>query len=268
MNSNKISVIIVAFNNEKTIRSCLGSVIKFADNPQIIVVDNSSQDKTLEIVDSFLGKITLINPGENLGFAKSNNLGVSQAQGEYLVFLNPDAEVLGRGSLEKLVDVLEKNHDFGLVGPQLILPDGQIQKTTRNLPTPMRAFQEYILGQKGTYNFYLPECKFLCEVESVVGACMAIKKDVFVKAGKFDEKYFLYFEDLELCRSVKKLGLKVGFLPEVKIRHIVGVSGGSKITLSLLQESAKKYHGLINYLLMEAIFIPGRMMNRLRGLKG
>lgn len=257
-----ISVIIVTFNNEETIKKCLDSIFQNSPDVEVIVVDNNSSDKTVEIIKTFREKVVLVEAGGNLGFSKANNLGESQAKCEYLVFLNPDTQLLYKSSFEKLKDILEQNPDFGLIGPKLVYPNGQVQKTVRNLPNAARAFKEYILGIKGSYDFYIPEGNDISEVESVVGACMVIKRDVFERVGKFDEKYFLYFEDLDLCRKVRSLGFKVGFYPEVEIRHNEGVSGKGQKTNLLLHNSAKRYHGLVEYCLIQNII---RVGSRLRG---
>lgn len=259
---NDASVIIVTFNNEETIKKCLDSILQNSPGVEVIVVDNNSSDRTVEIIKSFKEEVILVGAGANLGFSKSNNLGALSARREYLIFLNPDTKILQKGSLGKLQEVLMENPSFGLLGPKLMFPDGRQQKTVRSLPTIARAFKEYVLGIKGSYDFYIPEGNGLIEVESVVGACMVIKRDVFERAGKFDEKYFLYFEDLDLCRKVRKLGFKVGFYPEVEIAHNEGVSGKGQKTNKLLQESAKKYHGLLEDFFIQSII---RIGSRMRG---
>lgn len=250
---NKTSVIIVTFNSAKTIKICLDSIIRFSPNCEIIVVDNHSQDNSNEIIKKFSKSVKLIESGANLGFAKANNLGAKSATGEYLIFLNPDTKILEKDSLNKLKIRLESNHEYGLIGPKLVYPDGSIQPRVRNLPTIFRAFKEYILRKKGDYDFYSPNCKTLCEVEAIIGACIIIKKELFQKVGGFSEKYFMYFEDLELCKEVRSLGLKIGFLPEITVEHAEGKSGINQKTFQMLKNSAKQYHGYISYFLIQAI---------------
>jgi len=247
-----ISVIIVTYNNEKTIKKCIDAILKYSPGAEVIIVDNASEDRTCEIVGKFR-QVILIESTTNLGFAKANNLGIKKANGSFFVFLNPDAYLTNQGDLEKLRDALIENSDYGLIGPRLISLDGKVQKSVRRLPTAWKAFQEYILGTESAYDFYQPKCTHLCEVESVTGACMIVHENLFKKLKGFDEKYFLYFEDLELCKSVKNKGFKVGYLPEVKIQHLVGVSGNKQPTSKFLHTSAKKYHGLINYYLIQLI---------------
>jgi len=257
---NQFSAVIVTFNNERTVKKCLESVIKFEPEAEIIVIDNSSSDLTVKIVQSFKGRVILIESDKNLGFARANNIGVQKASKESVIILNPDTEILNSGALQQLVDVLFENPEFGIIGPKLIHADGNIQKSVRNLPNSYRAFKEYFLGIKNEYDFYIPETQILCEVESIVGACIAIKKELFERVRGFDEKYFLYFEDLDLCKKVRKMGFKIGYNPSVEVKHYEGVSGLNQKTFSLLQESAKKYHGLLAYSLIQLIIRLGGLI--------
>lgn len=262
--ASEITVIIVTYNSENTIKECLRSVMNDSSKCEIIVADNHSQDKTREVVREFGGHITLIESMENLGFAKANNLAFSRVQTYFVVFLNPDSRLMGTDVLSKMKEAMINNSQFGLIGPKIVYPDGKIQKTVRNLPTIMGAFKEYILGIKGAYDFYQPKSEYLSEVESVVGACMMIKKDLFKELGGFDERFFLYFEDLQLCKEVRNKELKVGFLPQVCVEHVVGASGEGESTSLRAITSAKIYHGLINYFLIQLILTPRRVMNKLK----
>jgi GT2 family glycosyltransferase len=257
----KTSVIIVSFNNQSTIQKCLDSVLKDKTEKEIIVVDNNSEDGTLKILESYKNKIKTIPSNINLGFSKANNLAVKNSIGEYLLFLNPDTKFIENNTLERLLKTLESNPKFGLVGPKLVLPSGKPQKSIRNLPTLSRAFQEYVFGIKNSFNFYLPETETPIDVESIVGACMLIKKETFKKIKGFNEKYFLYFEDLQLCKDIQRIGLRIIYNPSIKVEHAHGVSGLGKNTSKLSIDSARKYHGYLTFSLIELI---GRVGNRLR----
>ena len=261
-NTNHITVVIVTFNNEKIINRCVDSIFKHSPDSKIIVVDNNSADNTLVVLKQYGDKIKLIKSDINLGFSKANNLAAKDIETEFIVFLNPDTYLSQVGSLEKLRDTLSDNPGFGIIGPKLILSDGEVQKTARNLPTVKNAFRTFILGDKKRYDFYLPEGNNLCSVESIVGACFIIKKSVFNKINGFDERYFMYFEDLELCRKILKIGLKIGFLPTVKIIHLHGDSGKGQRTSDYLHSSAKKYHGLVDYYFIQLLI---RFNNFLHG---
>lgn len=259
--NNNISVIIVTYNSQKTIVDCLESIIKYSPESEIIIVDNESQDQTLKLVQGYKNKVKLIKTGGNLGFAKACNLGGKSATNKYLVFLNPDTKLLKANSLEDLKNILISNSQYGIIAPKLIYPDKTEQIRVRHLPTVFRAFQEYILGQKGAYDFYKPHCSNLCEIESVIGACLIIKKELFEEIKGFNEKYFMYYEDLQLCKDIKNLGLKVGFYPDVIVEHAEGVSGLNQITQKFLHDSAKKYHGALVYYFINTFIRIGQIIN-------
>lgn len=170
-----------------------------------------------------------------------------------MVFLNPDTKILETNSLNKLIQKLKQNPEYGLAGPKLVYPDKKIQKSVRRLPTLWGAINEYLFGIKGAYDFYLPLCQNFCEVESVVGACIAIKKTVFKMVGGWDERYFLYFEDVQLCFNIRKLGLKIGYAPDVVVEHSVGVSGKNQNTKELSLQSSRLYFGALRFTLIEYI---------------
>lgn len=257
-NHNKVSVIIVTFNNAKTILDCLTSI---SDGVEIIVVDNNSSDATVSILlKNYDQKIKLIQNSSNLGFGKAVNIGASEATGEYLCFLNPDAKFKSKNGLLDLVEVLEGHPEYGLIGPKLLFLNGETRKTARNLPTLTRAFEEYILGIDNSYDFYTPVKKGLTEVESVVGACMLLRKSLFDKIGGFDERFFMYYEDIDLCRKIRLKGLKVGYFKELEVEHIEGVSGRNVKTYDLLKDSAKEYHGIIEYYLLQLVFLATRIL--------
>ncbi len=126
------------------------------------------------------------------------------------------------------------------------------------------AIREYIFGIKGEYNFYIPDCERLCAVEALAGACIVIKRETFDKLGGFNEDYFLYFEDLDLCKRIHRLGLKVGFDPMISVNHIMGESGLSGTTRDLSIKSSRRYFGSLRFLAIQYI---GRMGNKMHGIK-
>jgi GT2 family glycosyltransferase len=261
----KISIQIVTFNSGGQIEKCLESLQKNSPDSEVIIVDNNSTDDTLEKVKK--SKIKIINESGNLGFGKAHNLAAIRAEGEYLVILNPDTILQTKNGFEKITEILENNKDFGLIAPKLIYPDGKTQKSVRNLPTFWGACREYLFGQKGAYDFYELKSNGLCGVEAVVGACMVIKKDLFLKIGGFSEKYFMYFEDLDLCRNLKANNLKVVYYPEVIVEHIVGASGEGDKTNVQFYKSFQKYHGFIEATFLNLLFLLIRIRNKIGKIK-
>lgn len=221
-NKQEISVVVVTFNNESSIKQCLESLRESSSIREVLVVDNNSVDQTINIVKSFK-QVVLIKLKENIGFAKACNLAASKASGDYLFLLNPDTEALDK-SLDILLDYLRQHPSVGIVAPQLVMPSGKPQPSVRKLPTLIGLVREYYLQQKSSYSEYVPSGIEPVEVESVYGAAMLIKKNVFQQLGGFNEKYFLYYEDLDFCRRVRSNSLKVVYNPQAKVRHEIGQS--------------------------------------------
>lgn len=229
----KISVIIVAYNNQETIKDCLNSIFKYLkEEVEVIVIDNNSEDKTLEILETYKEKIYLIKSETNLGFSKGNNKGVKKAKGKLILLLNPDVYLIDN-SIKELTLFLETNSQVGIVAPKLKKSTGEIQKSVSRDPSLSGAIKEYIFGQKNAYSQYYPKIEEPVEVECVYGAAMLMEKETFEKVDGFDERYFLYFEDLDLCRKVRKLGLKVIYFPGSVLIHEVGRSVSSMQTRKL-----------------------------------
>ncbi len=249
-----VSVIIISYNSQDFIKKCIESILKnMPGNGEVIVLDNASLDRTVEILKRFGNKIHLIESGENLGFAKGSNKAAQKAKGDYLFFLNPDTEMMNP-SLEELVSFYKSHSNAGVVAPRLIMPGGKIQPSVKKLPTIWGALREYILGEKKAYSEYAPVRESAVEVEMVYGAAMLVKKDLFDSLGGFDERFFLYYEDADLCRRIHEIGQKVYYFPKVSIKHLVGGTKSSKDKYKLNRESAIKYHGFFKFMILQFIF--------------
>lgn len=264
----EVSVIIVNYNTADEIEKCLNSVLSSqltVYGLEVIVVDNASTDNSIEVVKKF-PQVKLIQNKENLGFATANNTGAKQTKGELLLFLNPDTQILPN-SIKKLIQVARERKDAAVVAPKLLNLDGTRQNSVRNLPTILKAIQEYFLARESTFSAFSPEAQYQKEVEAVVGAAMLIPKRVFNELGGFDEKYFLYYEDLDFCRKAKDKGYKVVFVPQAKIIHEIGVSGrGEKEkTYRYLKESSRIYHGIMVSFLINLILFLGHKWQKLLG---
>lgn len=245
----KFSVVIVSFNTKELLRKCLESIEsnRGALETEIIVVDNASNDGSVEMVKQRHKDIKILINKENFGFAKANNQGIKMAKGEYILLLNSDTEVKP-GSLENLVEFAKKHLEAGVVGARLLNPDGSPQPSVYHFPTIWRAIAEYWLGQRGSYEKYSLTASDAVRVEAVTGAAMLILRKTIEKVGLLDERYFMYFEDLDYCRRVKRAGLKVYYLPQAEVIHYHGASGSSSgITYRYLVKSSKIYNGVVKY---------------------
>ncbi len=249
-----LSVIIVNYNTDKLLSKCVAS-IKRDPRVEIIVVDNASTDDSLDGIKN----VTIIRNKENMGFAKAVNQGIEVAHGKYILLLNPDTKVKP-GAIEKMLEFANGHEDAGVVGPQLLNPDGSVQSSVFYFPTVWRAIAEFWFGVKKAYSKYVPKGKDAGQVDIVVGAAFLITPIALQKVGLFDERYFMYFEDFDYCLRVFEKGLKVYYLPTAEIIHYHGVSGKSQqgVQLQRLVESSKIYHGLVSYYIIDFILWSGQ----------
>jgi O-antigen biosynthesis protein len=232
-----ISVIIVNYNVKELLEQCIISILSASKNlkTEIIVVDNNSFDGSVEHIKKKFNDVSslkIIASPINLGFAKANNLGAREAKGEYLLILNPDT-VLQEDTLEKSLDFYKNTAGTGALTCKLILPNGRLDLACRrSFPTPAVAVYR-ILGLSrlfpksktfGKYNLTYLDENSTYEVDAIVGAFMLIKKDIYDKMNGFDEEYFMYGEDLDLCYRIKKAGYKIYYYPQTSIIHYKGES--------------------------------------------
>lgn len=266
-----LSIIIVGYNVEKWLVICLNSIFKNQPDIhfEVIYIDNGSQDATLEKLSCFKC-IKIVKNSSNLGFTKACNQGAAVARGKYLLFLNSDTEILD-GSLEKMVDYLEKNHSAGVIGPRLFNNHQfDLQISSTGDLTPVRAIFSFsllkdLLPHTRLVREYLLsdwQRNSIREVGAVSGAALMIRNSIFKKINGFDEQFFLYFDESDLCLRVKNLGKKIIFYPEAKIIHY-----GGKTTEKMPAEAHqfflqsrfkffKKHYGLYQALFVEFFLRP------------
>lgn len=225
-----LSIVIVSFNTKALTVACIKSVLT---NPtrkhsfEVIVVDNGSTDDSMEVLNTLAKRVSgvrIIDNGVNLGFSKANNIGIRAGKGRYFLLLNSDT-VVTPGSLDRLMDFALSSTDIGVIGAQLLNPDTSTQPSVFRFPTLWRTLQHYWLGRVGLLDKYYPNSTQAVEVEAVVGAALLITPEAITNAGLLDERYFMYFEDIDYCRQVQKVGLKVYYLPSAKVIHYHGASG-------------------------------------------
>ena len=234
-----ISIIIVNYNSLDFIKRCIKSIEKLLNESsadcEVIIVDNNSSDGSVEYLkektkenDTF----HLIVNDTNAGFSRASNTGALQAKGNYLLFLNPDTEIVG-GRLEDLINFYtEKNNEdkdgeAGVIGAKILNMDGTIQFSARSFPTLARQFYEsyflYRIFRKsrifGSYFLSWWDHESIREVDWLTGSFMFIKKDYFIKAGMFDEDYFMYSEDTDLCLKLHRMNFKNYYFPYFIIKH-------------------------------------------------
>lgn len=220
-----LSVIILSYNTKELTLNCLKSIVsnykkKLEDREfEIILVDNGSKDGTVTSMNNLqltVNNLRIIENKENFGFSKGNNIGAKKAAGKYLLFLNSDAEVVDDG-LYEMIDFLEKHQEAALVGGALKNYDGTFQGSTG----PFYNLFFFFLMLFGFERIGMVRKSFTktTSVDWVSGAFMMARRDIFEKLGGFDEHFFMYLEDMELCFRVKQLGYNVYFYPQVAVLH-------------------------------------------------
>lgn len=230
----KLSIIIVNFNVKAFLQNCLLSVRKALEKipSEIIVVDNASDDGSVEIIKKNFPDVKIIELSENLGFSKANNIGLKIAKGEYICLLNPDT-IVEEDTLNTMIRFMESHPEAGMAGCKILNPDGTFQLACRrSFPTPWVAFTK-IFGLSALfpksklfarYNLtYLDENQTY-EVDAISGSFMFLRKDVYEKVGGLDESFFMYGEDLDWCFRIKKAGFKIYYVHSTKIIHFKGES--------------------------------------------
>ena len=232
-NLSGVSLIVVNYNGGEYLNDCIGSAIPQVD--ELIVVDNGSSDSSpdqLEAAFSGSKKLKIIRNSENLGFSAACNIGIDRAEGDYLLFLNPDC-VLEPHSVQRMVRVLESADDAGMAGGLLVGTDGLEQGGGRRaVPTPWRSFVRVSGLSRFSdrwprlfFDFYLhkqPLPSHPIEVEAISGACMLVRSSVVRDVGKWDEGYFLHCEDLDFSMRLRRKGWKILFVPDARIVHHKG----------------------------------------------
>lgn len=250
--SQKVSFAIVTWNSSDEIRDCVYSVKEDVPDSEVIIVDNNSSDDTVNVLDWITNRhdnIKLILNEENLGYTKACNQAMEEASGDFVFLLNPDAR-LTPGVTNKLIANFEREK-VQATAPQLLNDDGTIQSSCRNLPTIRDMYFEIFLLSKIFSNsrffnrwkmggFSHNESRF---VEQPMAAALLIKKSTLDNLNYMDERFKMFFNDVDLCKRIIDSGGKIYFDADVKIFHSKGVSiyKDRKRMLSVWQDDCLKY---------------------------
>ena len=263
-----LSVFIVTYNSSSLLRSCLDSLRAqtLTGKYEVIVVDNASRDDSVSIIRDEYPEVKLIVSESNLGFGNANNKALTLAQGQYLVLLNPDAQ-LPSDTLERALKHMEANVDAGMGGGLLQDTEGGWQPSARLVPTLLND----ILTLSGLAYRY-PASRFFgrfdrswadpltaTPVDWVPGAFAIIRRSIVDQISLFDPRFFLYYEEVDLCRRINQSNFKVYYWPDIVITHVGGASSetvdqlafsssGKQLTLWRMQSQLlyyRKWHGLL-----------------------
>ena len=279
-----LSIVIVNWNVRELLRRCLASIagsdalfVEGAQPPaqnaggvkhhwlaEVIVVDNASSDDSVSMLAEAFPWLQVIANRQNLGFTKANNQGLAASRGRYVLFLNPDTEATPQ-AIDQMLAYAESHPKVGVLGPQLRYGDGSLQSSRRRFPTLATFFLESTVLQqrllraprKGWPRNRVLDRYFVLDkpddaispVDWVVGACMLVRRAVLNAIGGFDEGFFMYSEELDLCHRVVDAGWQVVYYPPAVVTHYEGKSSEQVVAARHIRfhtsrvRYARKYHG-------------------------
>ncbi len=274
VNAPDVSVVIVSFNTRDLLRECLQTVERKADGLAVetIVVDNVSRDGSADMVEREFPQVKVVRSNVNLGFAGANNRAFPLASGRYVVLLNSDA-FLRAGALARAVAYMDADPKIGLGGARLVGRDDSWQPSARMFPSPWielftlsglsaRYPQSRIFGR---FDRTWADQKQAAEVDWVPGAFSIVRREALQRVGNFDENFFLYYEEVDLCRRIKQAGYTIWYWPDVVVEHLGGESSktverlavsksGTQLTLWRMRSELlfyRKHHGASAWLVKE-----------------
>ena len=264
----EVSVLIVSFNTRDLLRECIQTLQRESSGVsyEIIVIDNASRDRSADMVAAEFPQARLIRSEINLGFAAANNQGFEISRGRYIVLLNSDA-FLRPGTLRLSIDHMDAHPDAGLAAGRLVGSDDSWQPSARMFPSPLNS----MLAMSGLAAKY-PKSRFFGRadrtwadphqpalVDWVPGAYSIIRRDVLDRVGFFDERFFLYYEEVDLCRRIKTAKNDIWYWPDISLVHLGGESAktiktqkvsnaGSQLVLWRIRAELlyfRKHHGAL-----------------------
>jgi GT2 family glycosyltransferase len=260
------------------LRECLRCLLVNPDRPRIILVDNASDDGTAAAVRAECPTVTLIENSENRGFATACNQGIRASSEPFVLLLNPDT-VAEPSQLEKLLEVMQAQPAVGACGPRIINPDGSQQLSCRAFPT-LGALACDELGLSAL----LPNSRWLAgygrsacpldatrNVDQLMGSCLLLRRAALEDVGLFDERFFVYFEEVDLCLRLKRAGWQVLFVHEATIVHVGGQSSKTDRLNSLRHRYRslfvfyRKHHPRWQLAALKSIVQIGSLMRMLAG---
>lgn len=235
-----LSFVIVNYQSRKYLKKNLLSIFKRVQNVEyeIVIVNNDEkrlrkfiENKAKTIDDIDLRRIKVVEINKNVGFAGGCNAGVKKTQGEILCFLNPDTEIVSE-NISEIVSEFKKNDKVGIIGPKIIEKSGKIQKWIAGKELNLKKILKNNLGIIEDKKIWLSEKKQ--KVAWVTGAVLFARRNLFEKINGFDEKFFMYFEDIDLCKRIGESGFEILFFPTFTVQHL----GGGSVKNRLVQKKA------------------------------
>ncbi len=232
-----ISVIIVSYNTAPLLRRCLQNLFNYREkiDMEVFVVDNNSHDNSAAMVKREFSEVILIENDKNLGFAAANNQAWKLSSGDYILLLNPDAFVT-RGAVRSAVEFMELTPNSGICGGSLEKPDGNPDPSARKFPTYINKFFT-LSGLQSRFphsrlfaghEFGHADRSQVMEVDWIPGTFALYRQKMLIKTNLFDERFYIYYEETDLCRTCHIHGWKVYFLPSARVIHVGGASSQTR----------------------------------------
>jgi len=268
-----LSVIIVSYNVKDKLKNNLTALVKsLGVNFEIFVIDNASTDKTVEMLSTEFPSIKLISNDTNLGFAAACNQGIKLASGRYVLLLNPDMKVMA-DTLFSAVEWLDKNEQAAICGIKLVDENNKIVSQVRNFPT---VFDQFVIASKLAHLMPWLLNNYLCskfnyeaeaKVDSIRGSFFLIRRSTLEILGLLDERYFIWFEEVDYCRLALSKGLEVWYTPVATATDYVGQSF-KQVDLTTRQIYFKtsmlayfeKWHSLWQLLILRLGWLIGNLL--------
>lgn len=230
MTATAVSAVVVSYNSAAYLPDCVRS-LRAEGVDDVVVVDNASADGSVAAVLASDPAVVVVETGANLGFGTGANRGVAATTGEYVLILNPDT-VVEPGTVKALAEALDRDAGLGLVGPRMETPDGVLYPSVRRFPELGVAFGHAFLGLVRPANRFTRRYRMLdwdhdrpaADVDWVGGACLLVRRTAFDVVAGFDEGYFMYVEDVDLCWRLARAGWRIGYEPGGRVVHALGAS--------------------------------------------
>lgn len=253
----KVDIIIVNYNSTDYLLRCIHSIYDVLEKEiaaSIYVVDNASEDN-IDLLSQKFPKVSLLKNKVNIGFARAVNYYISRTSAPYIMLLNPDT-LVEKFFFASIFKVMEENPKVGVAGPKILEKNGKVQGSARSFPTPMTA----LFGRNTFLSKFFPNNRMTSkniltnriggekntEVDWVSGACMILRRSALKEVGLMDERFFLYWEDADLCKRMSEKGWLVTYSPNASIVHYAGVSSKKKIR-PLLEFHKSAYYFFCKY---------------------
>jgi N-acetylglucosaminyl-diphospho-decaprenol L-rhamnosyltransferase len=242
---SSVDVVVVAYNSRETLRACVADLQAAADL-NVIVVENASPDRCLEVVEDL--DVTAIRLPTNVGFSGGCNAGWRRGSAPYVLFLNPDARIDAE-ALSRLVEVLERVPTAGVSAPQIREVDGSLDYSQRRFLDLKSTWSQALFLHRifprawWAEGMVREEQRYatVTSAEWVSGACMLVRRSALEELNGFDDGFFMYCEDMDLCQRIRNLGLDVLFEPAAVVTHEGGASAPRSALLPVLTESRIRY---------------------------